>query len=133
MVHDPASDSPPPAGGGPARRRRAAGSAHPPRPHRRRRAPFYAGALDAGDRADLADAAAVRGLDQEIAVLRLRVRRMLGERPDDLALLVRSIELLVRAVGTAARLASADSSELLERITAELGGIAALLAEAGDE
>lgn len=131
MAPDSTSDSSPPAGGAPARRR-AVGSAHPPRPHRRR-APFYAEALDADDRADLADAAAVHGLDQEIAVLRLRVRRMLSDRPDDLALLVRSIELLVRAVGTAARLTSADSSELLERITAELGGIAALLVEAGAE
>lgn len=128
----PASQPPPPEEGGAGARRRPAGSTHPPRPHRRR-SPFYAAALDADDRSGLAAAAAVRGLDQEIAVLRLRVRHLLAERPDDLVLLVRTIELLVRAVGASARLASADSSEMLERIVAEVGGITALLQEAVDE
>ncbi len=98
----------------------------------RKGAGFYAGALDAADRQDLADAAAVRGIDQEIAVLRLRLRRLLSDHPEDFALAVRSIELLVRAVGAAGKLSSDDSSEVLDRIYAELGGIVALIADASD-
>jgi len=73
----------------------------------------------------------VRGIDQEIAVLRLRLRRLLSEHPEDFALAVRSIELLVRAVGAAGKLTTDDSNEVLDRIYAELGGIVALIAEAG--
>ncbi len=93
---------------------------------------FYAGVLDAADRLSLADAAAVRGIDQEVAVLRLRLRRLLGEHPEDFALTVRSIELLVRAVGAAGKLAADDSSDVLDHIYAELGGIVALIADAAD-
>ncbi len=106
------------------------------RPRRSRRraagAGFYAGVLDAADRLDLADAAAVRGIDQEVAVLRLRLRRLLGDHPEDFALTVRSIELLVRAVGAAGKLAADDSSDVLDRIYAELGGIVALIADAAE-
>ena len=73
----------------------------------------------------------MRGIDQEIAVLRLRLRRLLSEHPEDFALAVRSIELLVRAVGAAGKLTTDDSNEVLDRIYAELGGIVALIAEAG--
>jgi hypothetical protein len=92
---------------------------------------FYAEALDAADRRHLVEAASVRGIDQEIAVLRLRLRRLLSEHPEDFALAVRSIELLVRAVGAAGKLTTDDSNEVLDRIYAELGGIVALIAEAG--
>jgi hypothetical protein len=92
---------------------------------------FYAGALDDADRQALEAAHGVTGLDQEIAVLRLRIRRLLREHPDDYALAVRAIELLVRAVGTAERLAPAEASGVLEQISAELDGIFTLLAEAG--
>jgi hypothetical protein len=81
----------------------------------------------------LAEAATVRGIDQEIALLRLRLRRLLSDHPDDFALAVRSIELLVRAVGTAGKLDSDQASDALERLSSELGGILTLLAEVGAE
>src|SRR4051794_15261904 len=55
---------------------------------------FYAGVLDAADREVLAAARTISGLDQEIAVLRTRLRRLLRDQPDDYALAVRAIELL---------------------------------------
>src|SRR5579871_6297490 len=103
-------------------------------PRRRRRtSEFYAPALDQTDRSDLADAGAVAGLDQEIAVLRLRLRRLLAEQPDDVALTVRTIELLVRAVGTAARLRTDDPNAMLEQISAGVGDMVSLLIAPGDE
>jgi hypothetical protein len=116
---------------------RRSGAAHAGRPRRRYRArrpaAFYAEALQPADRDDLAEAASMRGLDQEIAVLRVRVRRLLSERPDDVALAVRSIDLLVRAVAASARIASDDSHEALDRVTAELDGIVALIEDATGE
>jgi hypothetical protein len=113
----------------------AAGGRGPVPSRRRHRGPrrpsaeFYAAALDEADRARLAEAGAVRGIDQEIAVLRVRLARLLHERPDDFALAVRSIELLVRAVGTAGKLSPEQHEDVLERVSAELGGILSLLAE----
>ena len=103
------------------------------RSRRRRPAAFYAPALDPTDRSDLADAGAVAGLDQEIAVLRLRLRRLLSEQPDEIALIVRTLELLVRAVGTAARLHSDDADAQLEQISAGVDGMVSLLINPSDD
>jgi hypothetical protein len=100
---------------------------------RGRKPEFYAPALDQADRSDLTDAATVAGLDQEIAVLRLRLRRLLREQPDELVLIVRTIELLVRAVGTAARLSGGDPNTQLERITAGMDGMISLLIKPSDD
>ena len=62
----------------------------------------------------------MRAIVQEIAVLRLRLRRLLAEHPEDFALTVRTIELLVRAVGAAGKLTTDDSNEVLDRLYAEL-------------
>ncbi|HEY7293405.1 MAG TPA: hypothetical protein VH916_00115 [Dehalococcoidia bacterium] len=93
---------------------------------------FYAEALDPEDRADLEAARSVRGLEQEIAVLRLRLRRLLAEQPNDFALTVRAMELLVRAVNAAGRGAAEDEHAVLEQLSAGLGGILELLAEANE-
>jgi hypothetical protein len=131
-IHQSAHDP----GRGTRRRRPTTSAATVHRSHRRahRRGDcFYAGALDAADRERLADAAAVRGIDQEIAVLRLRLRHVLTEQPEDFALVVRSIELLVRAVGAAGKLAADNTVEALDRICAELGGVVALITEANED
>lgn len=140
----PAQSAPPESAYGSHGRDRAGGSAHRARAAgthgrsagtsrgRRAGAGFYADALDPADRDGLADAAAVRGIDQEIAVLRLRLRRLLSEHPEDFVLAVRSLELLVRAVGAAGKLAADDTNDVLDRIYAELGGIVALIAEASE-
>lgn len=107
---------------------------HAPAAHRRRRTrratplgAFYAAALDAGERGDLEAAAGVRGLDQEIALLRVWLRRLLAEQPGDFELAVKAITLLVRAVSAAGRLPS-DDDNLLDRVTAELNEVLAALA-----
>ena len=58
---------------------------------------FYASVLDAAERIELEAASEVEGLDEEIALLRVKLRKALGKRPDDLALMLRGIELPLQA------------------------------------
>ena len=90
--------------------------------------PFYAEALAADERADLVAAAEVRGLEQEIALLRLWLRRILADRPDDFADAIKAVTLLVRAVSAAGRLPDAEAGDLAERVSAELNEVLAALA-----
>ncbi len=73
---------------------------------------FYGSALKAAEQIDLKEAAGVEGLDEEIAVLRVKLRGALAERPDDLALMLRGIELLVKAVSARYRLSKDEEDEI---------------------
>lgn len=84
---------------------------------------FYEPALAAAERDDLAEARGVEGLDEEIAVLRLRLRRALEEHPEDFAIMARGVELLVRAVSTRYRLSKEASGDLGDNIAATLRGV----------
>ena len=89
------------------------------KPHRAR-APsprnFYRGALDAAEDEQLDLAAAAEGLDDEVALLRVLIRRELQERPEDLRLALQGLTLLVRAVAARYRLSPADQEALERRI-----------------
>ena len=126
---------------------RSAGSAAPPststplsRPARsaERAAPagqpggFYASALDAAEQYNLAAAASVSGIDGEIAVLRLIIRRELQSSPDDAARLLKSVEALTRAVRIKYQLSEKRRENLADAMAAvleELGAAAGLGAE----
>lgn len=79
---------------------------------------FYAGALDAAERIELDAASEVEGLDEEIALLRMKLREALGKRPDDLALMLRGIDLLVKAVSARYRLSPESGETLGEKMAA---------------
>ncbi len=79
---------------------------------------FYASALDAAERIDLDAASEVEGLDEEIALLRMKLREALGKRPDDLALMLRGIDLLVKAVSARYRLSPESGETLGEKMAA---------------
>lgn len=98
------------------------------RPRRPRQSPksFYAQALTEAERADLPAALKVEGMDDEIALLRLRLRTALTESPDDLTLMLRGIDLLARAVATRYRLskrAERDLADSLANVVRGLGNI----------
>jgi hypothetical protein len=87
---------------------------------------FYAGALDAAERIELDAASEVEGLDEEIALLRMKLREALGKRPDDLALMLRGIDLLVKAVTARYRLspeAGEDLSQNMANVVRSVGGL----------
>ena len=87
---------------------------------------FYAKALTEAERADLPLALEVEGVDEEIALLRLRLRTALTESPDDLTLMLKGIDLLAKAVATRYRLskrAERDLAGSLANVVRGLGDI----------
>jgi len=98
----------------------AKGERRPPRPTR-----FYSRSLSEAERLALPQAEDIQGLDQEIALLRVKLRTALEERPEDLKLMLKGIELLVRALSTRYRLprqSQEDLSEAIRGVLHEVGG-----------
>jgi hypothetical protein len=83
----------------------------------RARERFYAKAL--GD-AQMLRALAVDGIDEEIAVLRLHLEELLTERPEDYALMLKNIELIVRAVAARFRMSPQNAEDLAQHASAAL-------------
>lgn len=118
------------------KRRRRRDEASPSRRHREAKAArdFYGSALDAAERiepeaaSDVLEAASeVQGLDGEIAVLRLKLREVLADHPEDLPLMLRGIELLVKAVSARYRLSKRAEDDLAESIAGVVRGVGGLL------
>jgi hypothetical protein len=61
---------------------------------------FYVEALSEAERLALPEAMGVEGIDQEVALLRLRLRSVIAEGPEDLPLMFKGIELLAKVVAT---------------------------------
>jgi hypothetical protein len=102
-----------------------------PMPRRRRpaAADFYRDTLSADERARYSDARAVRGLVEEIALLRVKLRSLLLDTSADPTVVLRAFEILLRAVTANGRLPVDDTQAILERVSDELGGILTILAE----
>ena len=87
-------------------------------------ASFYDSILTEEEIGQLSDAFKVKGIDLEIALLRLSIRRVLADDRDNTPLLFKGIELLIRAVGAKTR-SSGDSSspseQLIENILTDVG------------
>jgi RNase P protein component len=84
---------------------------------------FYRHAVDEAERADLDRAGEIEGLDDEIALLRLRLRRALQEHPQDVQLLTKGMEILVRAVATRYRLSAKSKRDLADNLAATLNSL----------
>ena len=84
---------------------------------------FYADALSAAERADFAAALAVEGVDEEIALLRLRLRTALEERPEDLQLMFRGVDLLTRMVAARYRLSKRAERDLASSLANVVRGL----------
>ena len=67
---------------------------------------------------DLPEAQEVEGLDQEIAVLRVRLKRALQEQPEDVTLVGKGLDLLVKAVAARYRLSPKAKRELARHLEA---------------
>jgi len=97
-----------------------AARAKPRRPSPRN---FYRGALGEAERLDLAQAQDVEGLDDEIALLRVLLRKAIGERPEDTQLLVKGVDLLVKAVAVRYRLSPKARKDLADNLSATLNSL----------
>jgi hypothetical protein len=96
------------------------------RPSRRLRS-FYAEALSEAERLELARAQEVEGLDEEIAVLRVRLKTALREHPEDLSLIAKGVDLLVKAVAARYRLSPKARRDLADNLAGLIEGLGNLL------
>jgi len=88
---------------------------------------FYEEALSEAERLDLPDARQMEGLDEEIAVMRVRLKRALEERPEDVQLIAKGLDLLVKAVAAKYRLSPKARKDLSDSIAGVVEGIGAVL------
>jgi hypothetical protein len=95
---------------------------------------FYEYALSQAERVRLSRARQIQGLDEEIALLRVRLGRLAKEQPENLELLLKGIGLLVRAVSARYKLSHKAEEDLYQSLLGVLRGVGnVLLPEGFDE
>lgn len=88
---------------------------------------FYAQALSEAERVLLPGAREIEGLDEEIALLRVKLSTAMAEHPDNMPLMLRAVDLLVKAVAAEYRLSKKSQDNLVEAIDGVLKEIGAAL------
>ena len=82
---------------------------------------FYLESIDEAERALFEAASEIEGIDQEIALLRTKLRKVANEnRPEDFQLMLRGMELLVKAVATRYRLSKKAEQDLASSLARTL-------------
>ncbi len=79
---------------------------------------FYADAIDEADRDDFIEALQVDGLDQEVALLRLHLRRLLTDSPEDVKVIHAGVRLLINALIAQRRLTDREAEGVGEAVAA---------------
>ncbi len=103
----------------------------PYREDRRRGRSFYERALDASDRDLLEDARDVEGLDDEVALLRMEIRRLIEEQDPDPRLFQAGLRLLIQALVARHRLSNRQAEDLGDAAAQLLEQFGALFATSG--
>ena len=88
---------------------------------------FYDAVLTEAERVRLPRARQLEGLDEEVAVLRVRLAALLAEHPEDLPLFLKWMETLVKTVATRYRLSKKSEKDLYQSIMGVLNGVGAML------
>jgi len=99
----------------------------------RSRKSIYAQALSEAEQVLLSEVRDVEGLDEEIALLRVRLATMLAQHPENSDLLLKGVGTLVKAVATKYRLSKKAKQNLSDAITEVLKGIGGALYPEGFE
>jgi hypothetical protein len=85
---------------------------------------FYSQALDEAEQIELEEARGIEGLDEEIAMLRLRLRDILVTEPERLDLHIRMAEVIARMVKTRYHISKEQKKSLKQAIAKVLTEIA---------
>jgi hypothetical protein len=85
---------------------------------------FYAKALDEAERMELEEAASIEGLNNEIAILRLKLRQLLEQYPERVDLQMRAANTLARLIRTRYNITAEEKKNLREAITTVLKDVA---------
>jgi len=94
---------------------------------------FYSQALTQAERVRLSRARRIEGLDEEIALIRLRLHRLAKEHPDRLELLIKGMRLLIQAVAAKYRLSPNSQEDLFHNVMGVLRGIGDALRPEGTD
>lgn len=79
---------------------------------------FYEHVVDV---AELRKALAVEGFDEEIAIVRIKLREHVDARPEDLPLMLKCMSLIVRAVAARYRMSDKRAADLSSALGAAMG------------
>ena len=94
---------------------------------------FYASALAEAERPALAEAAAVEGLADEVALLRMRLRDAIERHPDDIKLVESGVRMLIQSLLAHHRLSPKQADNLGDAVTNVLEEFGQVLRTATDE
>ncbi len=81
-----------------------------------RRHGFYSKVLDESEQLDFALATGVEGIDDEIALLRVKIKALIAHDPDNITLIMKAINTLAKVVSTRYNLSKKDKKGLKEAI-----------------
>ncbi len=88
---------------------------------------FYSSALSRAERMRLPKARLAEGMDEEIALLRVRLHRVADQQPEQCNLLLKGVNALVRAVALKYKLSDKPAEDLSKNIAGVLRGIGGAL------
>ena len=77
---------------------------------------FYSEVLDENQRHDMEQAVEVEGLDDEIALLRVKIKNLVRKDPDNVALIVRAVESMGRLLKIKYNIGKNDKRGLTDAI-----------------
>ncbi|MEX1253055.1 MAG: hypothetical protein WEE64_01810 [Dehalococcoidia bacterium] len=84
---------------------------------------FYRSALEAAEQIELDEASDIERLDDEIALLRVRLRKVVDEKREDIPLMLRGIDMLVKAVSARYRLSKQAEEDLAASLASVVRGV----------
>ncbi len=93
---------------------------------------FYERAIDEAGRDDFVEALALDGLDEEVAILRLHLRRLLTDSPEDAKVIQAGVRLLINALLAQRRLTDREAEGIGEAVAAVMERFGDLMRGAPD-
>ena len=85
---------------------------------------FYSKVLDEAERLDFELATGVEGIDEEIALIRVKIKSLLERDPENMKLIVQAANTLERLVRTRYNISKEDKQGLKEAISTVLRDVA---------
>jgi len=85
---------------------------------------FYSRALDEAEKLELEEASHVEGIDEEIALLRVKLRKLLEEQPERIDLHFEAANIIARLVRTRYQITKEQKKSLKEAIQKVLTEVA---------
>lgn len=96
----------------------------PPENQNARKHGFYSRALTEAERLEMDEAAYVDGVDQEIALLRIKLRELIEDAPDRIDLHLEAANTIARLIRTRYQISKEQKKSLKEAITKVLTEVA---------